>query len=102
MNNETIEPIQDVPKLTTKACKIYALLLNYILRFSSVLIAIYVWYAYHLFYALGALIMSYLIFGIIKAKMRDQAIPMKQHERNYSDKELAIWFIAKELCWRIK
>lgn len=102
MNNEIIEPLQELPKLPTKACKIYALILSYFLRFSSVIVALYVWYAYHLFYALGALIMSYLVLGIIKAKMRDLAIPLKQHERNYSDKELSIWYMAQEVCWRIR
>jgi len=101
MNNEIIEPIQEVPTLKTSLCKTYALILYLCIRYISIVIALYIWYQYHLFYAFGALFMGFLIMGILKAKMRDSAIPQKQHERNYTDKELAIWFMYKEVCWRI-
>lgn len=101
MNDEIIEPIESVPVLSRTICKISALILYYNLRYASLFIALIVWYNFHLFYALGALFMGFLITGIIKAKMRDLAIPQKQHERNYTDKELAIWFVDKEVCWRL-
>jgi len=37
--------------------------------------------------------------GIIRSKLRNSVIPFNQREYQYSDKAIADWYSAKELCY---
>jgi len=98
MQNDFIEMIEPTPKISTKKCKIVSFLIWIFLKYSPYIITLMVWYIYDYFIAFFTLILSYIIVGIIRAKLRNSVIPAKQREYNYNDKGIADWYTAKELC----
>jgi hypothetical protein len=54
---------------------------------------------YDYFMAFFALILSFIIMGIVRSKLRNSVIPPNQREYQYNDKGIADWYTAKELCY---
>jgi len=98
MKNETIDMIEQTPKLKTKKCKLISLLLRVFLQYSIYPIALATWFLYDYFIAGAIFILSYIIIGIIRSKLRNSVIPLKQREYQYNDKGIADWYTAKILC----
>lgn len=86
------------PTPPTKACKALHLLLSNALRFGVYVIAAVTWWLYNWYYALFALLFSFVLMGIIRSKMLHLSIPSVQHEFTYSDKDIAAWFLHRYLC----
>lgn len=97
MHDDVIEQIEPTPELKKKECRFTALLITLGLKFGSFGIAGTVWYLYDLFFAVGALLISYLIIGIIRSKLRNSAIPRTQQEFQYSDSAIAAWYVSRRL-----
>ena len=55
------------------------------------------WYLYDWFYAIAALLSSYIILGIVRAKIRNISIPPMQQEYQYTDLAIAKWFIVRRM-----
>ncbi len=102
MNNDFINMLEPTPKLHSKKCKIISIMLRFFLKFSIYITTLLSWYIYGIFIAFFVLVLSFLIIGIIRSKLRNIAIPASQQEHQYSDKEIAEWFTAKEICLEIK
>ncbi len=98
MQNDFIDMIESTPKLYSKKCKLISLLLRMFLQFSIYIIAIISWYIYDYFIAIATLLLSFVIIGIVRSKIRNSVIPFKQREYQYNDKGIADWFTAKEIC----
>lgn len=98
MQNDFIEMIESTPVLSSKKCKIVSFLVRIFLQFSPYITTLLIWYMYDYFIAFFTLILSYIIIGIIRAKLRNSVIPAKQREYNYNDKGIADWYTARELC----
>lgn len=98
MNDDFLEMLEPTPKLKTKKCKIISMLIWIFLKFSIYIITIISWLMYDYFIAFFTLILSYVIVGIIRAKLRNSVIPMKQREYHYNDKDIANWYTAKAIC----
>ncbi len=96
-HDDIIDLIESTPVLKTRRCKILSRLIAFCLTFGSVLLALGTWYLYNLLYAGAALIIGYLVIGIIRSKMRNSVIPRMQQEYHYTDRAIADWFVAKEL-----
>jgi hypothetical protein len=58
-----------------------------------------IWYFYDFFIALLSLVLTFIIMGIIRSKLRNAVIPFNQREYQYNDKAIADWYVAKELCY---
>ena len=43
--------------------------------------------------------LSFVIVGIIRAKLRNSVIPVKQREYQYNDKGIADWYAARAICF---
>ena len=99
MQNDYIDLIKPVPKLHSKKCKLLSFLLRIFLQYSTYAIALISWYLYDYFIALAMLVLSFIIIGIIRAKLRNISIPISQQEYQYNDKGIADWFMAKEICF---
>jgi len=99
MKNDYIDFIQPTPKLHSKKCKILAFLMTIFLQFFTFIISIFAWYLYDYFIAIATLMLSFIIIGIIRAKLRNIAIPITQQEYHYNDKSIANWYLAKEICY---
>jgi len=101
MQDDYIDLIEPTPKLESKKCKIISLLLRIFLQYSIYLITVVVWYISDFFMALLSLVLSFIIIGIIRSKIRNSVIPAKQREYQYNDQGIADWFTAKEICYRL-
>jgi len=98
MQTDFIDMIEPTPKLKTKKCRLIALLLRLFLQFTTIIVGLITWYFYDYFIAIAALLLSFIIVGIIRAKLRNSVIPPKQREYHYNDKGIADWYTARELC----
>jgi hypothetical protein len=98
MQNDYLEMIEPTPALKTQKCKILSRIIWVFLKFSPYVATAFVWYAYDYFIAFFSLILSFLLIGIVRSKLRNIAIPLKQQEYAYSDKEISEWYTARELC----
>jgi len=101
MQTDFIEQIEPTPKLYTKKCKLAAFVLRVFLQFGTVVISLIMWYAYDYFVAIATLLLSFIVIGIIRSKLRNSVIPVTQREYQYNDQGIAQWYIAKELCFGI-
>jgi len=101
MNTDFIEQIEPTPKLYSIKCKAAAFVLRVILQFGTFIIALLMWYLYDYFVAIAALLLMFIVMGIVRSKLRNSVIPLSQREYQYSDQGIADWYIAKELCFGI-
>ncbi len=98
MQNDYIDLIEPTPKLHSKKCQIISFLIKIALQYSIYLITAIVWYISDFFIALLSSVLSFIIIGIIRSKIRNSVIPPKQREYQYNDQGIADWFTAKEIC----
>ena len=98
MQNDIIDMMEPTPKLNSKKCKFISFLLRIFLQFSIYVIGLLAWYIYDYFIAISVLLLSFIIMGIIRSKLRNSVIPPKQREYQYNDKGIADWYTAKEIC----
>ncbi|WP_294966851.1 hypothetical protein [Sulfurimonas sp.] len=98
MENDFIEMMEPTPKLLSKKCKLISFLIRIFLQFSIYIIALIVWLIYDYFIAIATLLLSFIIMGILRSKIRNSVIPSKQREFQYSDQGIADWYTAKEIC----
>ncbi|QOP41566.1 hypothetical protein [Sulfurimonas marina] len=99
MNVNFIDMMEPTPVLLTKKCKLIALLIRIFLQFSIYPISAVVWYIYGWFIAVLTLFLGFVIIGIIRSKLRNDSIPVKQREYNYNDQGIATWYTAKQFCY---
>ncbi|MCD4668482.1 MAG: hypothetical protein K8R44_07875 [Sulfurimonas sp.] len=97
MQNDYIDLIESTPELHSKKCKIMAFILKIFLQYTTFITALISWYFYDYFIAIAILLLTFIIMGIVRSKIRNSVIPLKQREYQYNDKDIADWFIAKEL-----
>ena len=99
MQNDYIDLIEPTPKSHSKKCKLISLLLRLFLQFTTIIVGLITWYLYDYFMAIAALLLSFIIMGIVRSKLRNTVIPPNQREYQYNDKGIADWYTAKELCY---
>jgi len=99
MQKEYIELIQPTPKLHSKKCKLFSFILRLFLQFTTFIAPIIAWYFYDYFIAILTLVLSFIVMGIIRSKIRNSVIPISQREYQYNDQGIADWFVAKEICY---
>ena len=94
MQEEIIEEYQKTPVFESSYLKAVVKLLGFILGFTPFIVGILFWAFTDWFYALAALLLSYLLSGIVSSKLRHFYIPFFQREFSYSSYELAAWVVA--------
>jgi len=99
MQNNFIDMMEPTPKLHSKKCKLISFLLRIFLQFSIYIVGLITWYFFDYFIAIGTLLLSFIIMGIIRSKLRNSVIPVKQREYQYNDQGIADWYTAKMLCY---
>ena len=98
MQNDFIELMEQTPTLHTTKCKLISLTLQMFLQYTTFLTALVAWYFYDYFIAIATLVLTFIVMGIIRSKIRNAVIPFSQKEFQYNDKGIAAWYTAKELC----
>ena len=99
MDEKFLDLIEPTPKIKSRKCKISALLLTFFLSYFPLLISVIVWYLYDYFIAAATLLITFLIIGILRSKLRNDVIPPNQREFHYTDSAISTWYIAKRICF---
>ncbi len=99
MQTDFINLIEPTPKLHSKKCKLISFILRIFLQFTTFIVAALAWYIYDYFIAGAVLLLTFIVMGIIRSKIRNSVIPPKQREFQYNDQGIADWFIAREICF---
>ena len=94
MKDEIIEQYRNIPEFRNIKQKILVKILGLLLAFIPVILGLIFWMLMDWFYALAALLLSFLISGIVSSKLRHNFVPIYQREFSYTSYELAAWVIA--------
>jgi len=70
-----------------------------LLSYGVWIVAASLWYSYDLFFAVAGLLITFVVLGIVRSKLRNSVIPQPQQEYQYSDMAIAEWYVAKRLCF---
>lgn len=100
MNNEhPIFLIDPTPTLPTRQCRLIARILGWGLSYGNYSIALIVWWKSDWFIAIGGLLLGYIVFGIIRSKLRNDSLPPAQRETPYNDYAIATWYLSRNHCF---
>lgn len=100
MNNERpIFIIDPTPVLPTRRCRLMARIMGWGMSYGNYSIALIVWAKSDWFIAIGALLLGYIVFGIIRSKLRNDSIPPAQRETPYNDYAIATWYLSRNHCF---
>lgn len=91
--------IDPTPTLPTRQCRLLARIIGYSLSYGNYCIGALIWWSYDWFMALGALLLGFILFGIIRSKLRNDSIPLAQRETPYSDYAIATWYLSRHHCF---
>ncbi|WP_295041773.1 hypothetical protein [Sulfuricurvum sp.] len=91
--------IDPTPTLPTRQCRFQARFLGYALSYGNYLIAGMIWWRNDWFMAIGALLFGFIVFGIIRSKLRNDSIPPAQREVPYTDYAIATWYLSRHHCF---
>lgn len=89
--------IEPTPEPSKAACRFAATALGFFLSYGTYGIALIVWFLYDWFYAIAALLLAFVVLGIVRAKIRNISIPPQQQEYQYTDRAIAKWFIVRRM-----
>ncbi|MFZ2891457.1 hypothetical protein [Sulfuricurvum sp.] len=102
MNSESpIFHIAPTPALPTRQCRFYARMMGYTLSYGNYILALIVWWKSDWFIAIGVLLLSFIVFGIIRSKLRNDSIPPVQRETPYTDYAIATWYLSRTTCFTL-
>jgi len=90
--------IEPVPIIKGTRCKILLFLLYIFISFSPALAGLILWYMYDFFIAIAFFLFFTLCIGIVISKLRLFSLPVAQREMNYSNLQVAKWFLDKNVC----
>lgn len=97
-NETTLELLEPTPKIYSKKCKLLTKILSYTLSYFHYIFTLVIWYFYDYFFAAAALLMSFVVMGIVRSKLRNSVIPLRQQEYQYTDEAIATWYMARRIC----
>ncbi len=102
MQTDYIDLIEPTPTLYSKKCKLIALAIRVFLQFTTVTVGLITWLLYDYFIAIATMLLTFIVMGIVRSKMRNSVIPQSQREFQYNDQGIADWFAAREICLETK
>ncbi len=91
--------IDPTPTLPTRKCRAQARLLGLVLSYGNYMISLLVWWQSDWFIAMGGLLLGFIIFGIIRSKLRNDSIPPAQREYAYNDYAIATCYLSRNHCF---
>lgn len=90
--------LDPTPTLPTRRCRTMARIMGYGLSYGNYLIALAVWWRSDWFFAIGSLLLGFIVFGIVRSKLRNSSIPHAQREMAYDDYAIASWYLSRTTC----
>ena len=98
---QNIPPIEILPQIKTFKCKLLVYFIYFSLSYSPIILGIIVGYYSDIFIGFTSFIAFMLASGIIGSKLSDEAIPPSQREFEYSNLDIAKWFVIRVLICEI-
>ncbi len=99
--NRDIPIIEPTPILKKRSCRVIAYTIATLLSYGIFITFLPMWYFFDLFFAIASTLLSYLIIGIVRAKIRNISIPQIQQEYAYTDLAIATWYTSRVLLCEI-
>jgi len=93
--------IDPTPTLPSRKCRFMARLLGWGLSYGNYALALFVWWKSDWFIAMGILLLGFILFGIVRSKLRNDSIPLAQREYEYNDYAIATWYLSRNTCFTI-
>lgn len=93
--------IDTMPTLPTRGCRSLARMLGWGLSYGNYAIALLVWWRSDWFLAIGTFLLGFIVFGIVRSKLRNDAIPLAQRELPYSDYAIMTWYLSRNHCFTL-
>lgn len=90
--------IDPTPTLPTRGCRLAARILAWTLRFGNYVIALLVGLSSGWEAALALFLLGFILFGILRSKLRNESIPPAQREFPYDDYAIASWYLSRNHC----
>jgi len=91
--------IEPTPEIKNRRCKMIAYAIKIILSYGVWIVAAVLWFKYDLFFGVAGLLITFVVLGIVRSKIRNSVIPQTQQEYQYTDLAIAQWYVAKRLCF---
>lgn len=76
-----------------------ARILGWGLSYGNYLVAALVWWKSDWFIAVGTLLLGFVVFGILRSKLRNDSIPPAQREYPYDDYAIVTWYLSRNHCF---
>lgn len=100
---QDVPPIEVLPEIKSFKCKSLAYLIYFALSYFPIIFGMIIGYSYNdIFIGFTSFIAFMLASGIIGSKLSDEAIPLTQREFEYSNLDIAKWFVIRVLICEIK
>ena len=100
---QNIPPIEVLPEIKTFKCKLLVYIIYFSLSYSPIILGIIMGYYYSdIFIGFTSFIAVMLASGILGSKLSDEALPLSQREFEYSNLDIAKWFVVRVLICEIK
>ncbi len=90
--------IEVIPEFKDKKCRYLALFFGVLFNISPLIIFVIFTLIYDLYLGLGSLIVGYILVSIYISKLRQSFIPFSQSEFNYTNYQVAKFYVKKEFC----
>ena len=93
--------LDQTPTLPTRRCRFLARISGYTLSYGNYILAFIIFFVSDWFIAIGALLLGFIVFGIVRSKLIQDSIPPSQREYSYSDYAIATWYLSNHTCFTI-
>jgi len=78
-----------------------ARLVAWALSYGHYALALAVWWKFDWFFAIAILLLGFILFGIIRSKLRNDSVPPAQRELPYDDYAIASWYLSRNHCFTL-
>ncbi|MCV6608280.1 MAG: hypothetical protein OIF32_08715 [Campylobacterales bacterium] len=91
--------IEVVPEFEDKKCRYLAIGIGFLFNTLPLILLVIFYLMYGLYFGIGALIVGYIFTSVFVSKKRQEVIPFAQSEFDYTNFQIAKFYVKKELCY---
>ena len=91
--------IEVVPEFEDKKCRNLALVIRLLFNTLPLILFVVFYLMYGLYFGIGSWIVGYIFTSVFVSKKRQEVIPFAQSEFDYTNMQIAKFYVKKELCY---
>lgn len=91
--------LDPTPTLPTRRCRLAARALGWGLSYGNYGIALIIGMQSDWYIGISFLLLGFILFGILRSKLRNDSIPVTQREYPYTDYAIASWYLSRHSCF---